>query len=182
MTTAPTPDPDEEPDESDSSSDAETVDEEYEAYEATVTEDADASGASTSSATDTSWKKTLTTYEMADSELYDAAKSKFNGIRPNPHRPAVFYNPHFDWFEFFGCDNWGRAVMWYVKIPAFDGTGASTALCFPDVLYKALLYQTASLVETAYKNLPAAQMYSSVARSYMGLGETEQTQTQTQKK
>lgn len=174
-------DPSDEPDESDSSDSAAPA-EEIVSYETFIAEDAAAAGVTSSTSTaDTSWKKTLVTYEMVDSELYDAAKSKFDGIRPNPHRPAVFYNPYFDWFEFFGCDNWGKATMWYVKIPELTGENASTALCFPDVLYKALLYQTASLVETAYKNLPAAQMYSSVARSYMGLGENE-TQTQTTKK
>ena len=161
----------------DNDNSSEDIDEEAAAIDAIIEEDTAFLSDAPSYTVNTSWRKTLTSYEMVDSDLYWAAKSTFNGIRPNPHRPAVFYNPYFDWFEFFGCDNNGRATMWYVKIPKFDGAAGSETLCFPDVLYKALLYQTASLVETAYKNLQAAQMYSSIARGFMGIDEQAQEQS-----
>lgn len=120
------------------------------------------------------WNVPVHSYELTDSDAYLMAKSVFPGIKPNRRRPALFYSPYFGWFEFWGSE-WGKAQMWYVKLPSYvEGDGVKS-LCFPDTLYDALVYQTASLVETAYKNLPAAQLYSSIARGYMGIEEQETT-------
>lgn len=120
------------------------------------------------------WNTTLTHYELVDSDAYSMAKSVFPGIKANRRRPALFYNPYFDWFEFYGSE-WGKGKLWYIKLPKYVVTEGVKSLCFPDVLYDAMVYEAASLVETAYKNLPAAQLYSSIARGYMGIEEQETT-------
>ena len=126
------------------------------------------------------WNVPVHSYELTDSDAYLMAKSVFPGIKPNRRRPALFYSPYFGWFEFWGSE-WGKAQMWYVKLPSYvEGDGVKS-LCFPDTLYDALVYQTASLVETAYKNAPAAQMLSGIARGYMGIDEEQNRHNNEQK-
>jgi hypothetical protein len=94
----------------------------------------------------------------------------------------VFYNMAQGFFECYGC-KYGQARMYYIMLPSVvtlddnDQELEEPYIGFPDILYEALLYQTASLVETAYKNLQAAQMYSSIARGFMGIDEQAQEQS-----
>ena len=134
-----------------------------------------------------SWEKHLSSFSLTDSEEYLITNSAFIGVRPNEKRPMVFYNMAQGFFECYGC-KYGKARMYYIMLPSVvtlddnDQELEEPYIGFPDILYEALLYQTASLVETAYKNAQAAQMYSSIARGYMGIDEVETTkQSQKQK-
>lgn len=130
-----------------------------------------------------SWERVLTDFMTNDAEEYLRAQSQFIGIRYNSKRPALFLNLQTQEFEFYGCE-FGHATLRYIALPAYmtDGEITGKFLPWPDNLYEALLYQTASLVETAYKNMQAAQVYAGIARGYMGVNETEQQQPKTERK
>lgn len=135
--------------------------------------------------TDPKWDVPVHTFMGTDTDAYRAAKSAYSGIKPNPKRPAVFYNQQTNMFELFGCAS-GAPQLKCILLPSIvkldysDNVLEHPYIAFPDILYEALLYQTASLVETAYKNAQAAQMYSSIARGFMGIDEPETTTKQSQ--
>lgn len=126
-----------------------------------------------------SWERVLTDFMTNDAEEYLRAQSQFCGVRYNSKRPALFLNLQTQAFEFYGCV-FGHATLRYVALPAYMTDEEITGKFLPwsDNLYEALLYQTAALVETAYKNAPAAQMLSGIARGYMGLPEQPQQNTE----
>ena len=127
------------------------------------------------------WEKPVTKFMMTDSEEYSIARSAFAGIKPNPRRPMLFYDIDKNMFLFYGCTK-GACRITYVPMPATYQSGNTEKLGFPDVLYEALLYQTAALVETAYKNAQAAQMFTAIARGYMGVTEAEQQPKNTERR
>lgn len=133
------------------------------------------------------WDIPLSTFGLTTDEDFKTVKSKFTGIRPNAHRPALYLDVMDGMFLFYGC-SYGHPKLSYIKTPRIiteseSGTALANAyMQFPDVLYDALVYQTASLVETAYKNMQAAQVYAGIARGYMGVNETEQQQSKTERK
>lgn len=126
------------------------------------------------------WDIPLSTFGLTTDENFKTVKSKFPGIRPNAHRPALYLDVMDGMFLFYGC-SYGHPKLSYIKTPRIiteseSGTALANAyMQFPDVLYDALVYQTAALVETAYKNAPAAQMLSGIARGYMGIQEETNT-------
>lgn len=126
------------------------------------------------------WQVALSTYQLTDSEAFMVANSAYSGIKPNAKRPALFYDIRLNKFFFYGC-SYGHAVLTYIKLPQivteYEGTAVTPYLQFPDILYEALVYQTASLVEASYKNLPASQMFASLAMGYAGIQQQQEKDT-----
>jgi len=111
---------------------------------------------------------------LDNTDTYKAAKSSFEGIKPNIYRPLVFETEDTEGPALIGMGSESEGVELelgrYVAIPRIiDGV-----FSFPKLLYNALIYQTAALVCIAYKDA-AAQSLFSTAQSYMGLPPQQDT-------
>lgn len=133
------------------------------------------------------WKAPVREYVLDNDEAAMTVESEFEGIRPNVWRPLCVMrddgrNPRC--FMCYPQDEYSSVkVAQYVKIPKYqnqDNVSLPLQLMFPELLYRALVYETAGLVEATYKNVQSAQMFFGLARGAMGIVEEERAKGKVQ--